>query len=804
MNSAPQTPFNPTSAAASPWHPWKGSAHLGLQLILLIATCIIYFNSIDGAFVFDDNNYIKQDGIEPVGQRRWIGQLTLEWNHRWGGLDPTGYHLVNIAIHAAAGITLFWLVQVTAKLFDPKRAGIRPEYLAFAVSACWLCHPLQTESVTYIIQRFESLASLFFLLTLLGVANSAKHRGVKAWAWGSLAVVACSLGLATKEIVAVAPLVALLYDRTFLADSWRQVVRRRWLIYAMMLPAFIWLAMKMQSKFLPGADAANKTIGFGIGKVQWNEYLQTQPQVLLHYIWLTFWPRELVLDYAWPIARTPGEIVPAAIIIVLLLSASVWALWKHSPIGWLGISFFLILAPTSSFMPIADLAFEHRMYLALAALIAVVVLGCHELLKRHCPTHLQQRVAAVAFLIVIATLGARTIRRNEDYRSGIAMWQSVLASAPKNIRAMNNLAICLQEAGRDAESIPYLRQAWAEQQKLPSDPTSTKLSVNLAYTLLKNNPTPAVNQEALALLQSACEKSPQNVEYKCKLARGLAQANRISEALDILNQAKSIDPESSDVSHSLGVIYLKDSQREKALASLQHAASSSARDAEIQADLAAAYEANLLLDKALASYEEAVRLVPACADFRLRLGVLHHRMEADKLAEEQYRAALQLDGNHPLAHLNLGLLLSKKGEQASAIHHLKAAIDADSSLAAAHFELARLQFRNQQWAPAAMHWKAGLQIEPARADVHNELGLTLIKLGDRQAAEKEFLKAIEIDAAHALAYVNLGAMNLQSGRVAEAAVYFQTALQRQPTLVQAQKGLARCESLKTRTARDLR
>jgi protein O-mannosyl-transferase len=801
MNSTPLVPFNPPPAVASPWHLWRGSAHVGLQLLLLVATCTIYFNSIQGAFVFDDGNYIKQDGIKPFGMQRWIGQLTFEWNHRWGGLDPTGYHLVNIFIHAAAGITLFWLVLSTVKLLDRKQTGLRAEYLAFVVSACWLCHPLQTESVTYVIQRFESLASLFFLLTLLGVANSATNSGIKAWAWGGFAVTACSLGMATKEIVAMAPLVVLLYDRTFLAKTWRELIRRRWLIYTLMLPAIIWLAIQLHSMVLPAEQNVDHSVGFGVSKVQWYEYLQTQPQVLLHYVWLTFWPRELVLDYAWPIARIPGEIVPAAAVILLLLSASLWALWKHPPIGWIGISFFLILAPTSSFMPIVDLAFEHRMYLPLAALITAIVLGCHELLKRYSPAHLQKRFAVVTFLLVIVALGMRTIRRNEDYRSGIVMWQSVLASSPKNVRAMNNLAICLHDAGRDLEGIPYLRQACAEQQNLPSDPTSVKLRANLGKMLLKNNPTPAVIQEALTLLQSACELAPQNLEYKCFLARGLAQANRTLEAIQVLNQAKSIDPGSSEVLHSLGVIYLKGNQAEEALTCLQQAASRSPLNAEIHSDLAVAYEANQSLDKARECHAEAVRLAPARADFRLRIGTLHHRMGADELAEEQYRASLQLDTHQSPAHLNLGLLLSKKGEQASAIRHLQSALQSDSRLAAAHFELARLRFRNQQWAQAATHWKAGLQIEPKRADVHNELGLTLLKTGDRQEAESEFHQAIELDAAHAPAYVNLGALQLQLGRLAEAEAFFQTALEHQPTLAQAQKGLARCELLKTRTAR---
>jgi hypothetical protein len=231
--------------------------------------------------------------------------------------------------------------------------------IALAAALIWTIHPLQTESVTYIVQRAESIMGLFYLLTLYCVIRGA--GSARPMAWYVLAVLACLLGMASKEVMATAPLVVLLYDRTFLSGTFQGALRRRWPLYVALTCTWGLLAY-----LVAGSTDRGGSAGFGLSVTVW-QYALTQLGVITHYLGLAFWPAGLVFDYGWPIASSVGQILPGAIVISLLLAGTIWALIRYPAAGFLGACFFLILAPTSSFVPVTDAAFEHRMYLPLAA-----------------------------------------------------------------------------------------------------------------------------------------------------------------------------------------------------------------------------------------------------------------------------------------------------------------------------------------------------------------------------------------------------------------------------------------------------
>ena len=236
--------------------------------------------------------------------------------------------------------------------------------LAFAIALVWLIHPLQTQSVTYVIQRCESMMGMFLFLCLYGVVRAAEAR--RAWPWYVLAVAACGLGMGCKEVMLTAPP----WRSCWIGPSWPRpggscsgvaaCCTRR------CLPSALALLVMNLSKMTGDGDVS---AGFDSTVVTPVAYLRTQPAVILHYLRLAFWPRPLCLDYHWPVADSPLEIYPAAAAVIAMLVASVVAFRYWPGLGFLGLSFFVVLAPTSSIMPIADLAFEHRMYVPLAAVV---------------------------------------------------------------------------------------------------------------------------------------------------------------------------------------------------------------------------------------------------------------------------------------------------------------------------------------------------------------------------------------------------------------------------------------------------
>ena len=373
---------NPQSNARSVWQRWLPP----IVIVLFAATA--YSNSLSGPFIFDDEPSIVENAtirrlssIESVLNPpaysltvvgRPIANLTLAINYAWGGLDVRGYHLVNLLVHILAGLALYGIVRRTLSL-PTMSASLQAsaEPLALTVAALWTVHPLQTESVTYIVQRTESLVGLFYLLTLYSVIRSAGAGSPRAeQLWGASAILACLCGMASKEVMVSAPLLAGLYDRIFLCRSFKEVWQRRWWIYVGMAGTWILLGVLIVQSAGRGNSA-----GFGYGMTPW-EYLRTQFGWITHYLVLSVWPNPLVLDYGAATASSWKEIVPHALVVLALFIGTLVAFRRQPWLGFLGIWFFAILAPTSSIVPLfGQTAAEHRMYLPLAAVVTLIVVG---------------------------------------------------------------------------------------------------------------------------------------------------------------------------------------------------------------------------------------------------------------------------------------------------------------------------------------------------------------------------------------------------------------------------------------------
>ena len=520
-------------------------------IVLAVIIACVFANGLNTPYMFDDVYWIRDNPAirtlwPPSSARRPLGYYSLQLDYAVHGNGVFGYHLVNIAIHAAAAVVLFLLIgkslQCSARVFDPaetldrRSPGINSTWLAFAAALLWAIHPLQTSSVTYLIQRFESLMGLGFLLCLYGVLRGATAAGKSSkWSWYVLAWLAYCGSIASKEIAAACPLVVLLYDRAFLAGSWRGAVKQRWPLYLAFLPPLGWLAATMRGT-LSSEDGSNAGFGYQ-GVTPW-EYLRSQGGVILHYLRLSFWPDSLCLDYGWPVATSPLAIYLPGAIVLALLFLSLWAMWKLPKLGFLGLSFFLILAPTSSIMPIADLAFEHRMYLPLAAVVILAVLAVDRLLARQLADAGARRKWFLAVTgCCAAALAVRTIVRNQDYRNPYTMWAKVARQSPHNARAHTNLAFLLDAAGKNAEAIVHLEAAMRATPKYPR-----------AYSfrgdmLAKQGETDA----AIRLYHEALQIHPRYVTAHLHLAKVLLFQNKdYAGTLAAAHAVQQIDPTSRE------------------------------------------------------------------------------------------------------------------------------------------------------------------------------------------------------------------------------------------------------------------
>jgi tetratricopeptide (TPR) repeat protein len=690
-----------------------GAGGLPGRIMLLVSLGLVavglaaYANSFRDVFLLDDFRRIVENPqirrlwppwLVMAGTSRPVVELTLALNYALGGLDVRGYHAVNLAVHLLAGLTLYGVVR--RMLLSPRlgpRYGQAAPWLAMAVALLWLVHPLQTESVTYIIQRAESLMGLFLLLTLYCVLRGAESSYPRVWYSG--AVVACALGMGTKEVMAVAPILVLLYDRVFLSGSLKEIFRRRWGLYTGLGATWLILGAALAT------SRPEDTQGVVPG-TRWG-YALTQFGVILHYLRLSIWPHPLVLDYSWPLADSILAALPAAAIVLALLAATAWALSRGAWVGFWGAWFFLILAPTSSIVPLADVVFEHRMYLPLVAVVVLVTIGAHRVIGRlldraRVPLTFRRGLETGLLVVAVAILGGVTVRRNEDYRSALAMWMDSVAKRPDNPRAHNNLGIELMRQGRADEALAHFSEA------VRLKPDVARAQNNLGGALLQRGQV----TEAVAHFSEALRLYPDFVDAHLNLSMALVRAGRTGEAVAHLREAHHLRPGSPGIMNDLGQALAQQGRIQESIEWYAAALRVKPDDADAQKNLGIALLGQGDREGAIAHFSEALRLEPNDANTHNTLGVLLHQQGRVPEAVAHFEEAVRLRPDFAEAQSNLGGALLGRGQIEDAIAHFSEAVRLKPDYAEAQRSLGRALLSRGRVKEATAHLDAAQRLDP--------------------------------------------------------------------------------------------
>jgi len=711
-----RVPEKTSPAAPAKLERWRSALPVWCSTVLiagLIALAVIfaYCNSFAVPFVYDDlgavvaNRTMRQlwplwgplcppaEGFTVSG--RPLLNLSFAMNYALGGLNVWGYHVTNLLIHTAAAWLLFGILRRTFLLPAlPRRFGRAATWLALAAALLWALHPLQTESVTYVSQRAESLMGLFYLLTLYCVirgAGGARSAGVSpaqadagetpalpvhcekgdyppsrrryARLWCAAAVLACLLGMATKEVMVTAPLMVLLYDRTFLAGSFGEALRRRRALYAGLAATWVLLAYLVHSTGLIGRQ--DKLGAPGIFS-----YALSQPGVILRYLRLSLWPSPLCLDYTWPVAGSLGKILPGLIVIAALLAATVWGLLRRPAWGFLGAWFFLILAPSSSILPLEQLAFEHRMYLSLAAVVVLAAAGGYLLRERlltrttgergQSPFSPETVLGGIGLLaakkgtvpvlaVVVLALACATFARNSDYQSPLSIWQDTVRKSPHSWLAHNNLGLALRGLGKTAEAIEQYRQA------LELHPGFAEAHINLGFALAELGKT----DEAVAQYDQTLRLKP-NPDAHNALGAILADSGKTQEAIEHYRQALRLYPDFAEAHNNLTNVLMIVGQTNEAVEHGSEAVRLRPDFAEAHNNLANALTIAGRTSEAIEHYQQAVRLKPHITPSRYNLACLLAAAGRTSEAAAHYRRLLQQEPNSFSALCGLAWLLATR------------------------------------------------------------------------------------------------------------------------------------------------
>lgn len=550
-------------------------ARRGLVPVLLAAAALAaYHGTFDVPFVLDDLPSIVENPTirslwplpltPPSGggltvEARPILNLSFALNYAASGLRVWSYHLVNLAIHVANACLLFGIVRRTAAAPAVGGAVGSGTSFALAVALLFTVHPLQTESVTYVVQRAESLCAFFYLLTLYAFIRGSEGTGV---AWPVLSVGACALGMASKEVMVSAPLMVLLYDRAFRAGGVAAALRLHKRYYAALASTWVLLAA-----LVVGFGARGGSAGFAAG-IPWPAYVLTQIQATVSYLKLALWPRPLVFDYGTSLVASLGEVFPQAVVCAGLVGATGLALVRRPAAGFLGAWFLAVLAPTALVPVATQTVAEHRMYLALAPLL--VLIGV--LVRRAAgPRAAGLAAAAVAAAILL------TVQRNRVYETPLALWADTAAKRPGNTRARNNLALALAEAGRREEAVEHLHAA------LRIEPGAVEFHNNLATVYADLGRFP----EALAEIDAVLAAVPDLAEAHDTRGHVAERMGRVEEAVRWYESAVQRKPTLAESHRKLGRLLVAAGRREEGRRHLAEAVRLRPDDVEAAAALSA-------------------------------------------------------------------------------------------------------------------------------------------------------------------------------------------------------------------------
>jgi protein O-mannosyl-transferase len=710
---------------------------MGFIAVLLVSS---YSNSLRAPLIYDDIPSILENptiqSLWPFSSSMWgpkdtptagrpVINFSLAINYWLGKTDVFGYHLTNLAIHLANAILLGkWLALALATVAQQPNQRLLPigtSTAAWLVAAIWACHPLQSEAVTYLTQRTELIMAFFLLLTLYTSHRAWEASSHQARLWCSwLSVASSALGMASKEVMVVAPILVVLSDwlihRASLSDLWN---RRRFLYLAL---AATWAVLII----LLATNPRGKSVGFSMTYSVWL-YFTTQCWAIGHYLRLTFWPVGLSGDYGVIGIQQVNMWGPPFVLLTLLAAVTLWTSRRRHPIAFLGFWFFLILAPTSSFLPIvSEPIAERRMYLPILSPLLFSFVAFANLMdwglrrasrNRELDIKRLGRVVVSVGMIVAVAYASMSYARNNVYESELSFWTDVAEKRPLNVRALASLGMLQFEAGNVSESELTLLQA------LRVDDRSVDAHVNLGSVYMSQKRLDAARfhfdralqlepkhghalsnlgswyleakepQQALAYVDWALEIMPGHAKSVYNRALALASLGRSDDAIQEYLRALKLDPKMPNAYNNIGHIELTRGNLDTAVDFFIKAIDLEPTSSSAYTNLGTVYAQREQYSVAADYYEKALKFAPSQIDAHYNLGISYAMLGRLDEAVNAYRRCLEFDPQDVGAWINLGIALKAQGKKEDARAAFQQAIQVDPSATEALRELETIDER---------------------------------------------------------------------------------------------------------------
>lgn len=662
-------------------------------LVLLAFGLTAYACSFLASFHFDDfDSIVRNDALLDLTalgaiysycKERFLTYFTLAINYRIGGFDTTSYHIFNFFIHYFAAIFLYFLFIETWKTPAMKGSELNfPVRLgAFLSAGIFFLHPLQTESVTYIVQRAESLAGMFYLGSMLFYVKARLDNLPRAkWAYYVMVVLFGVSGAFSKETAVTLPAMIVAYEMLFFNTSIRELLRRR-VILVLLVPAGIVVAYKIGSLisrnfyYDPGTYLTRK------------QYFLTQFSVLLTYLRLYFWPVGQNLDWDYPVAVTFFHVRTVTsllfLVMLVLLAVLAWRKYRFITLGIIG--FFITLAPTSSIIPIKDLIYEHRMYLAVGFLsMASSYLLLHGYGKiKNSSYRFGQITIALVIVTLLPLLTFLTYSRNTVWATEISLWHDAVQKSPNKARAHINYGRALHAAWEDIKTVK--KEFEIARRLCPECPTPYH---NLAFVYREEGDY----EKAVALYLEAIQRDPEHQDALYQLARLYKELKQWDNARFYLERLMEMSPSSRYLQAYIDLleVYLHLGLNDEATRLAKMMTMLPDGMPRVNYYRGMAFYTLKDYESAKVYFASQKNGNDKRIQSQLILGQIHYLDEEYQQAEEEFREVLEESPWSLEAHYNLAVLLEKSNRIQKAVEHFERARSIDPFLPGPSLHLIKL------------------------------------------------------------------------------------------------------------------
>lgn len=644
--------------------------HRSLIHIALIVSVVflIYSNTFTAPFELDDgcniadnsairdlHNFIDtshfsnaeiQESLRPILKTRYFGYLSFALNYAVHGLDVRGYHLVNVLIHITNSLLLYVMLQLTFR--TPRLCGMNTgsspslptqsvNYVTVFTTLLFAVHPIQTQAVTYIVQRFASLAALFYLLSMVSYIRFRLDNtaGPKRYFFYLISLTSAIIAMKTKEFAILLPIIIALYEFTFFDGGTKRRILQL-IPHALTVSVIPLSLMNVSAAMVSGAH----------GNVSRIDYLLTQFRVIITYLRLMIFPINQNLDYDYPVYRSffAPEVLLSFLFLLLMLVLGIWLYMisrdpeRKDNYWFLLVScgifwFFITAAPESSIIPIKDVIFEHRMYLPSVGLFLVAAVTVELLILHWSKRFSHTRTTAVSIMtIVIVALSATTYARNAVWSDTVRLSEDIVKKSPNKARPVYNLGLGYAEQGRLGDAVVAYKTA------IRLDPYLIDAYSNLGTSYMAQGRI----DEAIREFETALKMNSLDGDIHYNLASAYLTKGRVDEAISEFTASVRCKPDDPKAHYYLGVEYARQGLNDKAVNEYIIVLRLRPDDVVTRNNLGNIYNKLGRMAEALNEYQLALRIKPDFAEAHYNLGKTFATLGRREEARNEYRTALKL------------------------------------------------------------------------------------------------------------------------------------------------------------------